>query len=57
MFYSYSILAAKIASMFNEGMACPLEARGRGPIECSINCVHYVSVVKELVLWSCQLHV
>ena len=30
--------------MFTEGMACPLEARGRGLGEYFINCAHYVSV-------------
>ena len=46
MFYSYSILAAKIAStcMLTEYIACPLEARVRGPIECFINFAHYGSV-------------
>ena len=34
-------------SIFTECIACPLEARGRGPIEYFINCAHYVSVVKE----------
>ena len=54
MFYSLVSWQQKLLVCSMEGMSCPLEARGRGPIECFINCAHYVSVVKELVLW-CQV--